>query len=117
MQSDFHDIDRGILLSGERKPYELFRYSMKIASDLKRCITPRFDADLRILNNAPVEFQYEVVRRGSVVFARDEGLRIAYEADRMARMNRRERDWQTIVDIDREGEFVAFDPEEIMKDD
>ena len=117
VRNDFHDIDIGILLSGERKPYELFKYSMTIASDLERCITPRFDVDLRILNNAPVEFQYEVVRRGRAVFARDEGLRIAFEADLMARMNRRERDWQTIVGIDRAGEFVAFDPEAIMKDD
>jgi len=40
--------------------------------------------------------------------------------DLLSRMIRRERDyrdWQMIVDIDREGEFVAFDPEEIMKDD
>jgi predicted nucleotidyltransferase len=115
VQSDFHDIDIGILLSGERKPYELFKYSMTIASDLERCITPRFDVDLRILNNAPVEFQYEVVRTGRVVFARDEGLRIAFEADLMA--SRCERDWQMIVDIDRAGEFVAFDLEAIMKDD
>ncbi len=40
--------------------------------------------------------------------------------DLLSRMIQRERDyrdWQMIVDIDREGEFVAFDPEEIMKDD
>jgi len=85
VRNDFHDIDIAILLSRERKPYELFKYSMTIASDLERCITPRFDVDLRILNNAPVEFQYEVVRTGKVVFARDEGLRIAFEADVMAK--------------------------------
>ncbi|WP_328590972.1 hypothetical protein [Methanofollis fontis] len=40
--------------------------------------------------------------------------------DLLSRMIRRERDYrdrQMIVDIDREGEFVAFDPEAIMKDD
>ncbi|WP_246269805.1 hypothetical protein [Methanofollis tationis] len=35
----------------------------------------------------------------------------------MIRRERDYRDWQMIVDIDREGEFVAFDPEAIMKDD
>jgi len=35
----------------------------------------------------------------------------------MIRRERNCRDRQTIVGIDREGEFVAFDPEEIMKDD
>jgi len=40
--------------------------------------------------------------------------------DPLSRMIRRERDyrdWQMIVDIDRAGEFVSFDPEEITKDD
>jgi predicted nucleotidyltransferase len=81
VRSDFHDIDVGLVVSGERKPYELFRYAMEIASDLERCITPRYEVDLRILNTAPVEFQYEVVKTGRVVFARDESLRIAFEAD------------------------------------
>ena len=40
--------------------------------------------------------------------------------DLLAEMIRRERDyreWKMIVEIDREGEFVEFDPEEIMNDD
>ncbi|WP_305066756.1 nucleotidyltransferase domain-containing protein [Methanoculleus sp.] len=58
---------------------------MRIASDLERCITPRYEVDLRILNTAPVEFQYEVVKTGRLVFARDESLRIAFEADVLAK--------------------------------
>ncbi|MDD4255655.1 MAG: nucleotidyltransferase domain-containing protein [Methanofollis sp.] len=85
VRSDFHDIDIGLIVSGERKPYELFRYTMEIASDLERCITPRYEVDLRILNTAPVEFQYEVVKTGRVVFARDESLRIAFEAEVLAK--------------------------------
>lgn len=54
---------------------------MEIASDVERCITPRYEVDLRILNTAPVEFRYEVVKTGRVVFARDESLRIAFETD------------------------------------
>jgi uncharacterized protein len=83
-RSDFHDIDIGLLISGERTPYELFKYAMKIAFDVERCITPRYDVDLRIINTAPVEFQYEVVKTGRVVFARDESLRVAFEADVLA---------------------------------
>ncbi|QYZ79842.1 nucleotidyltransferase [Methanofollis formosanus] len=85
VRSDFHDIDIGLIVSGERSPYELFRYAMKIAADLERCIRPRYEVDLRILNTAPVEFQYEVVKTGRVVFARDEGLRVAFEADVLAK--------------------------------
>lgn len=35
----------------------------------------------------------------------------------MIRRERDYRDWQMIADIDSTGEFVAFDPEEIMKGD
>ncbi len=81
VRDDFHDIDIGVLVAGERTPYEVFKYAMKIASNLERCITPRYEVDLRILNTAPVKFQYEVVKTGRVVFARDENLRTAFEAD------------------------------------
>lgn len=84
-RNDFNDIDIGLLVAGERTPYELFKYAMKIASDLERCITPRCEVDLRVLNTAPVEFQYEVVKTGQVVFARDENLRVAFEADVLAK--------------------------------
>lgn len=85
VRNDFNDIDIGLLVAGERTPYELFKYAMKIASDLERCITPRYEVDLRVLNTAPVEFQYEVVKTGQVVFARDENLRVAFEADVLAK--------------------------------
>jgi len=81
----FHDIDIGLLVSGEREPYESYKYAMGIASDLERCITPRYEIDLRILNDAPVEFQYEVVRTGRLLIARDEATRIAFEADVIAK--------------------------------
>jgi len=35
----------------------------------------------------------------------------------MIQRERDYRDWRMITEIDRTGEFVAFDPEEIMKDD
>lgn len=85
VRNDFNDIDIGLLVAGERTPYELFKYAMRIASDLERCITPRYEVDLRVLNTAPVEFQYEVVKTGQVVFARDENVRVAFEADVLAK--------------------------------
>ena len=81
----FRDIDIGLLVSGEREPYESYRYAMGIASDLERCITPRYEIDLRILNDAPVEFQYEVVRTGRLLVARDEPTRIDFEAGVIAK--------------------------------
>ncbi len=81
----FHDIDIGLYISGEREPYELYKYTMSIASKLEQCITPRYEIDLRILNAAPVEFQYEVVKTGHILIARDEDACIAFEADVIAK--------------------------------
>jgi len=83
--SGFHDIDIGLLVSGEREPYELYQYTMGIASDLERCITPRYEIDLRILNDAPVEFQYEVVKTGHLLVTRDEDTRVTFEVGVIAK--------------------------------
>ncbi len=85
VHNDFHDIDIGLLVSGEGEPYESFRYAMDIASGLEQSITPRFEVDCRILNGAPVQFQYEVMKTGMAVFVRDENIRIEFEAGVMSR--------------------------------
>jgi uncharacterized protein len=33
------------------------------------------------LNTAPIEFQFEVIKKGKVIFSRDESRGIDYEAD------------------------------------
>ncbi|WP_346865613.1 nucleotidyltransferase domain-containing protein [Methanocalculus sp. MSAO_Arc2] len=77
----FNDIDIGVLVSGERKPYDYFKYGMRIASVIEQHISPRCEVDLRILNGAPVRFLYEVIQSGRLVFARDEDERSSFEAD------------------------------------
>jgi len=78
---NFNDIDIAILVSKQLSPYMLFKLQMKIAGDIERQITPRCTCDVRVLNNAPVEFAYEVVKTGSIVFLQSESTRIDYEAD------------------------------------
>lgn len=55
--------------------------SLKVASEIERRIKPRFKFDVRILNTAPIEFQFEIIKKGKVIFSRDESRRIDYEAD------------------------------------
>jgi len=82
---DFHDIDIGIIVSREMEPYESFRYAVETAAAVEQNITPRYEVDLRVLNEAPVSFQYEVVRTGMAVFVRDEDGRISFEAGVISR--------------------------------
>ncbi len=76
---EFNDIDIALLLSEDLDPYKGFKFSLKVAGELERQVKPRFEFDIKILNNAPVEFQFEVIKKGSVIFSRDETRRVDYE--------------------------------------
>lgn len=52
-----------------------------LGSRLERCLSPRRHLDLRLLNRAPVQFQYAVVRTGRLLLARSEVERVRFEAD------------------------------------
>lgn len=81
--NEFNDIDVALLLSEElgMDPYKSLKFSLKVASELERQIKPRFEFDVRVLNIAPIEFQFEVIRKGCIIFYRDESTRIDYESE------------------------------------
>jgi len=74
----FNDIDVAIV-TGPHDPHDE-RAAVRIARELERKMEPRMELDVRILNSAPVTFQYEVIKNGSLVFSRDEEIRIEYES-------------------------------------
>jgi predicted nucleotidyltransferase len=67
------------------EPYTLFKRQMQIAGEIEDLLSPPVPCDVRVLNGAPVEFQYEVIRTGCIVFCRSEEERIAYETGIMRR--------------------------------
>jgi predicted nucleotidyltransferase len=76
----FSDIDVAIVITRELNAYKRFKFAMEVARKLEREIKPRFEFDVKILNYSPVEFQHEVLKKGIVIFKRDENRRIEYEA-------------------------------------
>ncbi|WP_410508382.1 nucleotidyltransferase domain-containing protein [Methanosarcina hadiensis] len=80
-KEDFNDIDVALLLSESLDPYKSLKFSLKVAGKLERHIKPRFEFDVKILNNSPIEFQFEVLKKGQVIFSRDESSRIDYESE------------------------------------
>lgn len=82
LESDeFNDIDVALLLSEDLglDSYKSLKFSLKVAGELERQIKPRFEFDVRILNIAPVEFQFEVIKKGRVIFSRDKSRKVDYE--------------------------------------
>jgi len=77
---DFDDIDVALLISREPDPYKRFKFEMMVARELERRIKPRFEFDVKILNHSPIEFQYEVLKKGKAVFLRDRIENVEYES-------------------------------------
>ena len=77
---DFNDIDVALLISKELNPYTSFKFEMMVARELERQIKPRFEFDVKILNHSPIEFQYEVLKKGKAVFLRDRTENVEYES-------------------------------------
>lgn len=80
-RNEFNDIDVALLLSEGLDPYKSLKFSLKVAGDLERQIKPRLEFDVKILNNSPIEFQFEVIRKGCVIFSRNESRRMDYESE------------------------------------
>ena len=78
-KDDFKDVDVAILPRKELTPYEVFRFSMLVARKLEQAVEPRMEFDVKVLNACPVNFQYEVINNGIMVYCRDEIRRIRYE--------------------------------------
>lgn len=75
----FEDIDIAVFL---KRPLELpLKQAIRLADELWRTLgKPAFEFDVKILNSAPLYFQYEVIRSGVVLCSRDEAERVEYEA-------------------------------------
>jgi len=74
------DLDLALYLDdGTAEP---IGYSLKIARELEEFLRAlKIEPDVKVLNSAPLYFQYEVVRGREVVFVRDEAERVRFEAE------------------------------------
>lgn len=84
-RGDFADVDVAVLIAGEPSPYQAMRFARRVERELERALCHRFEADVKILNTAPIAFQHEVIRSGRPVFSRDRGRTVGYEADILSR--------------------------------
>ena len=84
----FQDIDLAVFISQTARdldPYAIYKLQMQVAREVQERITPSVPIDVRVLNDAPVEFQYEVICSGRLVFDRDREKRTEFEADIISR--------------------------------
>jgi predicted nucleotidyltransferase len=80
-RDDFRDIDIALLTGREIKSEESHAYASRAATAIEAAIGFRHECDVRVINDEPVWFRYEVISNGIPVYVRNEEDRINYEAD------------------------------------
>lgn len=73
----FRDVDIAVLL--DKTEDEALFAAGSVGCQIGEALRFGCDVDLKVLNSAPIEFRYTVVKNGCLFFARDEAERIHFE--------------------------------------
>ena len=75
----FNDIDIGIVLIDPENSYNDWEYGNMVGRELERSIKYRIPIDIRVLNNAPNYFQFNVLKYGKLIYCKDEKFRVKHQ--------------------------------------
>jgi len=74
----FSDVDVALLIGGTLRPLDRLKLVLRVQLALvDRCGIA--NADVRVIDEAPLVFRGRVVSDGTLVYARDDGRRVAFE--------------------------------------
>ncbi len=79
------DVDIGVVLDHSVPPGSQLKLELELELETALAAAGVPNADVRVLNNAPLLLQGEVMAEGRLLCARDEDERIAYEASTRSR--------------------------------
>jgi len=95
---DFRDLDVALyLIPCPSSSYERFKLAMRIARLLERSLQPRYEVDVRVLNEAPVLFRCEVLRTGQLLIEHLPECRIRWEAQLLSDFLDYQPVWKALV--------------------
>jgi uncharacterized protein YutE (UPF0331/DUF86 family)/predicted nucleotidyltransferase len=96
---NFRDVDIAVyLLPCPSSSYERFKLAMRIGRAIEKSMPERYEVDVNILNEAPLFFQYEVIRTGQLIFHRDEQQRFYYEKCLLLKYLDYQPVWSALID-------------------
>ena len=76
---EYNDIDLGIFLSNSYSIYDSSNFSMEVGRSVEKSLNFKKTIDIKVLNNSPIYFQFEVISKGVLLFSKGEKERIMYE--------------------------------------
>ena len=94
----YRDIDVAVyLIPCATSSYKRFKLAMRIGRMIENALFIRREVDVRILNEAPLSFQYEVMRTGLLIFQRKKHHRIRYEGRLLSRYLDYQPVWSALI--------------------
>jgi len=77
LDDDFRDVDLALYLDNIGNKKEVIEYELGLERELECLIGLPFD--VRIINNAPVTFRFNVIKNGVLLLEKDENIRSEFE--------------------------------------
>ncbi len=73
----FGDIDLAVFLKDDEISDQILKYEIELEIKLEESI--KYPLDVRVLNNAPLSFKYNVIKRGTLLFEKEADSRVDFE--------------------------------------
>ncbi len=80
LETMYRDIDIAVLLDPSPDATDRTRRALRLSEHLTRALDAGVEVDVRPLEEAPLPFRFEVLRKGRELTTKDEGRRVAFEA-------------------------------------
>jgi len=78
-REDFRDIDIALLIDAEPDNEHTLTYAAGAGDLCEKALGFRYECDVRVLNDEPCWFQFEVISSGKTIYIRNEEDRITFE--------------------------------------
>lgn len=76
-QKGFGDIDIAVYLKEENLNEQIINYEIELEINLEENL--KYPVDVRVLNYAPLSFQYHVIKSGALLFEKDGDSRVEFQ--------------------------------------
>lgn len=81
LETVYRDIDVAVLFDEPPRGDDLLHRSLRLSETLTRCLPPGLEVDVQALNDAPLPFRFEVLRKGRLLVSKDEDARVQHETE------------------------------------
>lgn len=78
-REDFRDIDIALLIEAEPGDERTLAYAARAGDLCEKALGFQYECDVRVLNDEPCWFQFEVISSGKTIYTRSEEDRITFE--------------------------------------